>query len=209
MDNPDFSIRLSVRRMGGPLLALVRRPYPLSCPMASPQILEWEEQQLDQLVDFSSAKIDPAPFQLVEHTSLHKVRPHPTPDPQLQPPDPQLSLLFLQTHTIFSLLGLDHAFVTSIGRLVGMVSLKEVSKGHKGGWRGTEQLELFAHGFGVPAAAQGHRGLTDGQGGEGAPAARQLPRQHRQHHRGRHHRPAPALGPPPAPPHAPRGQSWG
>lgn len=47
------------------------------------------------------------------------------PDP---PPDPQLSPLFLQTHTIFSLLGLDHAYVTSIGRLVGMVSLKEVSE---------------------------------------------------------------------------------
>lgn len=152
--------------------------------MAPPQILEWEEQQLDQLVDFSSAKIDPAPFQLVEHTSLHKVRPHPTPDPHPQPPHSQLSPLFLQTHTIFSLLGLDHAFVTSIGRLVGMVSLKEVSRG-RGGCRGTERhLELFAHGFGVPAAAKGHRGLTDGQGGEGAPATRQLPRQHRQHHRG-------------------------
>uniref|UniRef100_A0A8C6JCN6 Uncharacterized protein n=1 Tax=Melopsittacus undulatus TaxID=13146 RepID=A0A8C6JCN6_MELUD len=71
-------------------------------------ILEWEEQQLDQLVDFSSAKIDPAPFQLVEHTSLHK------------------------THTIFSLLGLDHAYVTSIGRLVGMVSLKELRKAIEG-----------------------------------------------------------------------------
>lgn len=150
--------------------------------MVPPQILEWEEQQLDQLVDFSSAKIDPAPFQLVEHTSLHKVCQHPTPDPHPQPSDPELSPLFLQTHTIFSLLGLDHAFVTSIGRLVGMVSLKEVSRG-QGAWRGTEwHLELFAHGFGVPAAAQGHRGLTDRQGGEGAPAARQLPRQHRQHH---------------------------
>lgn len=34
--------------------------------------------------------------------------------------------LLLQTHTIFSLLGLDHAYVTSIGRLIGVVSLKEV-----------------------------------------------------------------------------------
>ncbi|NXH89326.1 CLCN2 protein, partial [Edolisoma coerulescens] len=118
----------------GPLLSPVGRPYPLPCPMAPPQILEWEEQQLDQLVDFSSAKIDPAPFQLVEHTSLHKVCTHPTPDPYIQCPDTQLSTFFLQTHTIFSLLGLDHAFVTSIGRLVGMVSLKEVSRGW-GGWR--------------------------------------------------------------------------
>uniref|UniRef100_A0A8C5AQJ4 Chloride voltage-gated channel 2 n=1 Tax=Gadus morhua TaxID=8049 RepID=A0A8C5AQJ4_GADMO len=66
------------------------------------EIAEWEEQQLDEQVNFSNCKIDPAPFQLVERTSLHK------------------------THTIFSLLGLDHAYVTSIGRLIGVVSLKEV-----------------------------------------------------------------------------------
>uniref|UniRef100_A0A8K9Y2S7 Chloride channel, voltage-sensitive 2a n=1 Tax=Oncorhynchus mykiss TaxID=8022 RepID=A0A8K9Y2S7_ONCMY len=65
-------------------------------------IAEWEEQQLDEPVDFNNCKIDPAPFQLVERTSLHK------------------------THTIFSLLGLDHAYVTSTGRLVGVVSLREV-----------------------------------------------------------------------------------
>lgn len=41
----------------------------------SPQILEWEEQQLDEPVNFSDCKIDPAPFQLVERTSLHKVGP--------------------------------------------------------------------------------------------------------------------------------------
>ncbi|NWT67231.1 CLCN2 protein, partial [Prunella himalayana] len=104
LHNPDFSIRPGVRRMGGLLLAAVGRPYPLPCPMAPPQILEWEEQQLDQVVDFSSAKIDPAPFQL--------------------------------THTIFSLLGLDHAFVTSIGRLVGMVSLKELRKAIEGSLTG-------------------------------------------------------------------------
>uniref|UniRef100_A0A8C5J2F1 Chloride channel protein 2 n=1 Tax=Junco hyemalis TaxID=40217 RepID=A0A8C5J2F1_JUNHY len=107
-----------VRRMRGVVRckedgrALVGRLYPLPCPMAPPQIREWEEQQLDQLVDFSSAKIDPAPFQLVEHTSLHK------------------------THTIFSLLGLDHAFVTSIGRLVGMVTLKELRKAIEGSLTG-------------------------------------------------------------------------
>uniref|UniRef100_A0A4W5P333 Chloride voltage-gated channel 2 n=1 Tax=Hucho hucho TaxID=62062 RepID=A0A4W5P333_9TELE len=67
------------------------------------QIAEWEENQLDEQVNFDNCKIDPAPFQLVERTSLHK------------------------THTIFSLLGLDHAYVTSIGRLIGVVSLKEVS----------------------------------------------------------------------------------
>uniref|UniRef100_A0A3B3TJS3 Chloride voltage-gated channel 2 n=1 Tax=Poecilia latipinna TaxID=48699 RepID=A0A3B3TJS3_9TELE len=71
-------------------------------------IAEWEDQQLDQLVDFKNCKIDPAPFQLVEQTSLHK------------------------THTIFSLLGLGHAYVTSMGRLVGVVSLKELRKAIEG-----------------------------------------------------------------------------
>lgn len=37
------------------------------------QAAEWEEQQLDEQVDFKNCKIDPAPFQLVEQTSLHKV----------------------------------------------------------------------------------------------------------------------------------------
>ena len=53
-------------------------------------------------VDFGDCQIDPAPFQLVERTSLHKV------------------------HSLFSLLGLGHAYVTSVGRLVGVVSLKEL-----------------------------------------------------------------------------------
>uniref|UniRef100_A0A8C1L073 Chloride channel, voltage-sensitive 2b n=1 Tax=Cyprinus carpio TaxID=7962 RepID=A0A8C1L073_CYPCA len=72
------------------------------------EIEEWEEQQLDEQVNFNSWKIDPAPFQLVERTSLHK------------------------THTIFSLLGLDHAYVTSIGRLIGVVSLRELRKAIEG-----------------------------------------------------------------------------
>ncbi|XP_036820557.1 chloride channel protein 2-like isoform X4 [Oncorhynchus nerka] len=72
------------------------------------EIAEWEENQLDEQVNFDNCKIDPAPFQLVERTSLHK------------------------THTIFSLLGLDHAYVTSIGRLIGVVSLKELRKAIEG-----------------------------------------------------------------------------
>ncbi|XP_041120055.1 chloride channel protein 2-like isoform X2 [Polyodon spathula] len=72
------------------------------------EIAEWEERQLEEQVKFNNCKIDPAPFQLVERTSLHK------------------------THTIFSLLGLDHAYVTSIGRLIGVVSLKELRKAIEG-----------------------------------------------------------------------------
>ncbi|KAI5281654.1 chloride channel protein 2 isoform X1 [Manis pentadactyla] len=76
--------------------------------MTPEEILEWEEKQLDEPVNFSDCKIDPAPFQLVERTSLHK------------------------THTIFSLLGVDHAYVTSIGRLIGIVTLKELRKAIEG-----------------------------------------------------------------------------
>uniref|UniRef100_A0A8D2L5W1 Chloride channel protein 2 n=1 Tax=Varanus komodoensis TaxID=61221 RepID=A0A8D2L5W1_VARKO len=80
----------------------------ISVAVSEGHILEWEEQELEQFVNFNNSKIDPAPFQLVERTSLHK------------------------THTIFSLLGVDHAYVTSIGRLIGMVSLKELRKAIEG-----------------------------------------------------------------------------
>lgn len=49
------------------------RPPSLPCPPPLLQVSEWEEQQLDEQVDFKNCKIDPAPFQLVEQTSLHKV----------------------------------------------------------------------------------------------------------------------------------------
>ncbi len=57
---------------------------------------------MEQCVNFDKCHIDPAPFQLVERTSLLKV------------------------HSIFSLVGVNHAYVTAIGRLVGVVGLKEV-----------------------------------------------------------------------------------
>ncbi|NXG44560.1 CLCN2 protein, partial [Psilopogon haemacephalus] len=117
--------------------------------MTPAQIMEWEEQQLDQLVDFSSAKIDPAPFQLVEHTSLHK------------------------THTIFSLLGLDHAYVTSIGRLVGMVSLKELRKAIEG--------SLTAKGVKVRPPLASFRDSTASTSEPDTTALRQLWDRH-QHH---------------------------
>ncbi|OCT80607.1 hypothetical protein XELAEV_18027422mg [Xenopus laevis] len=76
--------------------------------MTQAQILEWEELQLEEPINFNDCKIDPAPFQLVERTSLHKA------------------------HTVFSLLGMDHAYVTSIGRLIGMVTLRELRKAIEG-----------------------------------------------------------------------------
>ncbi|OAD55366.1 Chloride channel protein 2 [Eufriesea mexicana] len=64
----------------------------------------WEESEMSLEVDFSRCHIDPAPFQLVERTSLLKV------------------------HSLFSMVGVNHAYVTAIGRLVGVVGLKELRK---------------------------------------------------------------------------------
>jgi hypothetical protein len=63
---------------------------------------QWEEEELRKSVVFDKCPVDPAPFQLVERTSLLKV------------------------HSLFSMLGVNHAYVTAIGRLVGVVALKEV-----------------------------------------------------------------------------------
>lgn len=72
--------------------------------MSSEDQKKWEEEQMALPVDFSSCHIDPAPFQLVERTSLLKV------------------------HSIFSMVGVNHAYVTAIGKLVGVVGLKELRK---------------------------------------------------------------------------------
>uniref|UniRef100_A0A8C6KDA8 Chloride voltage-gated channel 1 n=2 Tax=Nothobranchius furzeri TaxID=105023 RepID=A0A8C6KDA8_NOTFU len=79
-------------------------------------IKTWEEAELDKPVDMEQIRIDPSPFQLVERTSLHK------------------------THTLFSLLGLSHAYVTSIGKLVGVVALKELQKAIEGSTRSGVRL---------------------------------------------------------------------
>uniref|UniRef100_A0AAQ5YPU1 Chloride channel protein n=1 Tax=Amphiprion ocellaris TaxID=80972 RepID=A0AAQ5YPU1_AMPOC len=70
--------------------------------MSYSSALSWEEAEMDKPMEIDEIRVDPSPFQLVERTSLHK------------------------THTLFSLLGLSHAYVTSIGKLVGVVALKEV-----------------------------------------------------------------------------------
>lgn len=64
---------------------------------------EWEQKQLDCVINLNNCHIDAAPFQLVGNTSLLKV------------------------HTLFTMLQLNHTYVTSIGRLVGVVALKDVS----------------------------------------------------------------------------------
>ncbi|XP_073247163.1 chloride channel protein 2-like isoform X2 [Porites lutea] len=72
------------------------------------QQIQWERELLQRTIDYSNCQIDPAPFQLVERTSLLKV------------------------HKLFALLNLSHAYVTTLGRLVGIVALKEVRQAIEG-----------------------------------------------------------------------------
>ncbi|XP_034266799.1 chloride channel protein 1 isoform X1 [Pantherophis guttatus] len=85
-------------------------------PMKPEEIEVWEQEELEKKVCFSSCRIDPSPFQLVERTSLHK------------------------THTLFSLLGLTHAYVTSMGKLKGVIALEELQKAIEGSTRTGVQL---------------------------------------------------------------------
>ncbi|XP_013866797.1 chloride channel protein 1a isoform X2 [Austrofundulus limnaeus] len=89
---------------------------PLSDTMTPDEIKAWEEAEMDKPMEIDEIRVDPSPFQLVERTSLHK------------------------THTLFSLLGLSHAYVTSIGKLVGVVALKELQKAIEGSTRSGVRL---------------------------------------------------------------------
>ncbi|RWS07156.1 chloride channel protein 2-like protein [Dinothrombium tinctorium] len=80
----------------------VQLPKERVIDMSPEEQLAWEDEQLNRIVDLSSVQVDPAPFQLVEHTSLMKV------------------------HSLFSMLQLNHSYVTSMGRLVGVVALKDI-----------------------------------------------------------------------------------
>nr|XP_020471104.1 chloride channel protein 1-like [Monopterus albus] len=91
-------------------------PPPLSDTMTPEEVKAWEEAEMDKPMEIDEIRIDPSPFQLVERTSLHK------------------------THTLFSLLGLSHAYVTSIGKLVGVVALKELQKAIEGSTRSGVRL---------------------------------------------------------------------
>uniref|UniRef100_A0A669E592 Chloride channel, voltage-sensitive 1a n=1 Tax=Oreochromis niloticus TaxID=8128 RepID=A0A669E592_ORENI len=82
----------------------------------NPNHHSWEEEEMDKPMEIDEIRVDPSPFQLVERTSLHK------------------------THTLFSLLGLSHAYVTSTGKLVGVVALKELQKAIEGSTRSGVRL---------------------------------------------------------------------
>ncbi|CAI2343257.1 unnamed protein product [Caenorhabditis sp. 36 PRJEB53466] len=65
---------------------------------------EWEDSVLEERIDLSELDIDSTPFQLSEYTSLFKA------------------------HSLFSLLGLNRAYVTKKGQLIGVVALKELRR---------------------------------------------------------------------------------
>nr|CAD7432037.1 unnamed protein product [Timema monikensis] len=95
-DNKTSSISMSPR-----LFKKVQLPKERVIDMSPEDQKHWEEEEMRKAVNFDKCHIDPAPFQLVERTSLLKV------------------------HSLFSMVGVNHAYVTAIGRLVGVVALKE------------------------------------------------------------------------------------
>ncbi|XP_074964981.1 chloride channel protein 1 [Phalacrocorax aristotelis] len=94
----------------------IQEPVEVVDTMRPEEIHAWEQEELNKNVCFDSCRIDPSPFQLVERTSLHK------------------------THTLFSLLGLSHAYVTSMGKLRGVLALEELQKAIEGSTRSGVRL---------------------------------------------------------------------
>ncbi|CAH7469622.1 Clcn1 [Phodopus roborovskii] len=121
--------------------------------MSPGEIEAWEQEQLSQPVCFDCCCIDQSPFQLVEQTTLHK------------------------THTLFSLLGLHLAYVTSMGKLRGVLALEELQKAIEGHTKSGVQLRPPLASFrnttstrkspgGPPPPAEG---WSLPEGGDGAP----------------------------------------
>lgn len=110
------------------------------------EIQQLRDQQLAQTIDFKKTHIDPAPFQLVERTSLYKVCGvgggwygvggnmeeevgswQLVVNERVRVGMQYVEIPSPQVHSLFSILALSHAYVTSIGRLVGVVTLTDVS----------------------------------------------------------------------------------
>ncbi|EPQ05606.1 Chloride channel protein 1 [Myotis brandtii] len=91
--------------------------------MSPEEIEAWEQEQLSQPVCFDCCCIDQSPFQLVEQTSLHKASPC---------PPLRAAGRAGEIHTLFSLLGLHLAYVTSMGKLRGVLALEELQKAIEG-----------------------------------------------------------------------------
>ncbi|ELK27010.1 Chloride channel protein 1 [Myotis davidii] len=99
--------------------------------MSPEEIEAWEQEQLSQPVCFDCCCIDQSPFQLVEQTSLHKA----------SPCSPfRAAGRAGEIHTLFSLLGLHLAYVTSMGKLRGVLALEELQKAIEGHTKSGVQL---------------------------------------------------------------------
>ena len=86
---------------------------------------------MNEVVDFASCHIDPAPLQIMEGTPLSNVSPiHIVKYPTLFAIFNRMLPLSLsvQIHNLFSLLSLQVVYVTSLGRLTGVVSLKDLRR---------------------------------------------------------------------------------
>ncbi|KAI4490949.1 hypothetical protein M0802_010623 [Mischocyttarus mexicanus] len=101
--------------------ATSKKPRERVIDMSAEDQKRWEESEMALEVDFSRCHIDPAPFQLVERTSLLKV------------------------HSLFSMVGVNHAYVTAIGRLVGVVALKELRKAIEDANAGILPMHMESH----------------------------------------------------------------
>ncbi|XP_037744683.2 chloride channel protein 2-like [Chelonia mydas] len=77
------------------------------------EVEDWECQQLQEPVRLEELPIDPAPYRLLENETLY------------------------QCYDLFNLLGLRTAYVTNVGRLVGVVSLRELKAAVEGSVKGT------------------------------------------------------------------------
>ncbi|XP_004629081.1 chloride channel protein 1 [Octodon degus] len=109
-------LRCLLGRARPPKKKMTQDPVDLVDNMSPEEIEAWEQEQLSQPVCFDCCCIDPSPFQLVEQTTLHK------------------------THTLFSLLGLHLAYVTSMGKLRGVLALEELQKAIEGHTKSGVQL---------------------------------------------------------------------
>ncbi|XP_004594390.2 chloride channel protein 1 [Ochotona princeps] len=134
---------------------MAQDPMDLVDNMSPEEIEAWEREQLSQPVCFDCCCIDQSPFQLVEQTTLHK------------------------THTLFSLLGLHLAYVTSMGKLRGVLALEELQKAIEGHTKSGVQLRPPLASFrsttstrktpgGPPPPAEGWSLPEDGAGATGS-----------------------------------------
>lgn len=105
VSSPSLNINDNIPHTPG-VLKKVQLPRERVIDMSPEDQKAWEREEMAKSIDLDAAKIhiDPAPFQLVERTSILKV------------------------HSLFSMVGINHAYVTKIGRLVGVVALKELRK---------------------------------------------------------------------------------